>query len=149
MKTHRLLILSVIFFLPLAGVSGAADSERVYSQGNVVAVTHVHVKPGMFDAYISNLNQSWRKYIERMKEDGHVIDYGVYAVPFAREGEPNLVLTVTYKDWATFDLGMEYYDKLAEEIEGGTEASRQAFIKREDLRTMGSAVVLQEVKFKD
>jgi hypothetical protein len=68
--------------------------------GMVLALTHVHTKPGMFNAYIHDLNANWRRSMEAQVEAGHVVSYGMYTVVFPREGEPSemLLQELKFKD---------------------------------------------------
>lgn len=125
----------------------AQDHERNWEPGHVVAVTHVHIKPGMTNAYMNDLAGLWRPYNERLKKDGDVVDYAVYSNASAREGEPDLVLTVTYKNWATFDRRPEYFEQISRELAGSLDEMRGRAIDREDLREIGSTFTLQEMKF--
>ena len=126
----------------------AQDHTRNWDNGNVVAVTEVHIKDGMFNAYINDLNNVWRKYIEEQMKDGSVVGYGMFGNVAAREGEPELYLTVTYANWAAYDLGEEYFNKIRDKVQGSADVARDANIKRSDLRTLGSNYNLQEVKFR-
>jgi hypothetical protein len=103
----------------------------------------------MFNAYINDLNGLWRKFLDEQKKDGSVVSYGMYANAAAREGEPDLILTVTYENWAAFDRGEEYFNKIREKVIGSAEDMREAGVKREDLRTIGSSYNLQEIRFRD
>ena len=127
----------------------AQDHERGWDQGHVVQVTEVHIKDGMFNAYINDLNNVWRKFIEAQMEDGEVLDYGMYANSNPREGEPDLYLTVTYKNWAAFDRGVEYFEELGTKVLGSTKEMREANIDRGELRTIGSTYTLMEINFKE
>ena len=129
--------------------ANAQDHTRNWENGYVVQVSEVHIKDGMFNAYINDLNAGWRKFLEAQKEDGDVIRYGMYAAANAREGEPDLILTVTYKNWAAFDRGVEYFEELGERIFGSTDNMRTENVNRGELRTLGSSYTLQEIKFKD
>ena len=129
--------------------ASAQDHTRGWENGNVVQVTNVHIKDGMFNAYINDLNNVWRKFMEKQMEDGDIISYGLYGAVNARDGEPDLILTVTYKNWATFDRSVEYFEKISEEVFGSLEDGRSANINRGELRTIGSTMALQEIKFKD
>ena len=126
----------------------AQDHKRNWDNGNVVAVTEVHIKDGMFNAYINDLNNIWRKFIEEQMKDGSVVGYNMFANVAAREGEPDLYLTVTYANWAAFDLGEEYFNGIRDKVLGSADVARSANIKRGDLRTIGSNYNLQEVKFR-
>lgn len=127
----------------------AQDHTRGWDQGHVVQVTEVHIKDGMFNAYINDLNNVWRKFIEAQIEDGEVIEYGMFANPNSRDDEPDLYLTVTYKNWAAFDRGVEYFEELGTKVLGSTEEMREANIDRGELRTIGSTYVLREITFKE
>lgn len=127
----------------------AQDNSRGWEQGNIVAVTEVHTKDGMFNAYINDLNNVWRKFMERQMEDGLVLDYAMFSNPNSREGEPDLYLTVTYKNWAAFDEGVEYFEKIGSEVMGSTDAMREAGVERSELRDIGSTYILQELTFMD
>jgi len=133
-----------------AGTSALAqDHSRGWEQGYIVQVTEVHTKDGMFNAYINDLSKVWRKFLEAQKADGDVISYGMYSNANQREGEPDLFLTVTFKNWAAFDRGVEYFEKLGTQILGSTDDMREANVDRAELRTIGSTYVLREIKFKD
>lgn len=147
-------IIIVVVGLALSAAFGstsaqAQDHSRGWDQGYVVQVTEVHTKDGMFNAYINDLNNVWRKFLEKQKEEGDVIRYGMYSNVNPREGEPDLYLTITYKDWATFDRGVEYFEKISSEIMGSMENMREANIDRGELRTIGSTYTLRELKFKE
>jgi hypothetical protein len=138
-----------VSFCAISGTAFAQDHSRGWENGNIVAVTEVHIKPGMFNAYVNDLNNVWRKFNEAQVKDGDIISFSMFANTSAREGEPDLYLTITYKNWAVFDRGLEYFETLGSSIMGSTENMRMAGVDREQLRTIGSTYVLQEVKFKD
>ncbi len=148
MKTR--LVATLTFFALFGSLSAyAQDHTRNWENGYVVQVSEIHIKDGMFNAYINDLNAGWRKFLEAQKEDGDVIRYGMYAAANAREGEADLILTVTYKNWAAFDRGVEYFEELGERVFGSTDNMRTENINRGELRTLGSSYTLQEIKFKD
>ncbi len=141
---------STVALIVLISTSALAqDHSRNWESGHVVSVSEVHIKPGMFNAYVNDLNGLWRKFLEEQKKDGSVVSYGMFSNPAAREGEPDLYLTVTYANWAAFDRGEEYFEKIRDKVIGSEEAMRSAGIKREELRTLGSSYNLQEIRFKD
>ncbi len=127
----------------------AQDHDRSWEQGTVLQVTNVHIKPGMFNAYVNDLNGLWRVFMEQQKEDDNVVGYRMWANPASREGEADLILTVEYANWAAFDLGVEYFEKLSTKLRGSTENMRQLGVAREELREIGSTINLREIKFKD
>lgn len=147
MNLMNRLALALVAGAFLAGTVWAQDHDRNWKNGHVVVVTHVNTHPGMFNAYINDLNGVWRKFMEEQKKDGSVVEYNMYSNGFNREGEPDLILVVTYKDWAAFDRGPDYFDQLSARIAGSSEDMRKKSVDREALRKIGSTFVLQEVKF--
>ena len=150
MKSKVFAVLSIVVFAALGSTSAfAQDHARGWESGYVVQVTEVHTKDGMFNAYINDLSNVWRKFLDAQKEDGDVIRYGMYSNANPRKGEPDLFLTVTFKNWAAFDRGVEYFEELGSQILGSTDEMREANVDRGELRVIGSTYTLQEIKFKD
>ncbi|MDH3339152.1 MAG: hypothetical protein OER22_13760 [Gammaproteobacteria bacterium] len=150
MKSKLVAVLAIVLLATLDSTTvSAQDHERRWETGNIVQVTNVHIKDGMFNAYINDLNNVWRKFLEEQKKDGSVIDYGMYSNPNSRKGEPDLILTVTYANWAAFDRGAEYFEDIGSKVLGSPEDMRTANIDRGELREIGSITVLQEITFKD
>lgn len=148
MKSFRILLFTLLLTAPILG-AWAQDHTRSHEPGQVLALTHVHTAPGMFNAYINDLKANWRRSLEAQIEEGNVSSYGMYTVIAPREGEPNLILRVTYPNWATFDLSPDYYDELMKATFGSQDEAREAGVKRGELRTLGTEMLLQELKFKD
>ena len=150
MKKKVLTVFGITLFAVLGSNTALAqDNTRGWEQGHVVQVTEVHIKDGMFNAYINDLNNVWRKFLEAQIEDGDVVEYGMFANPDKREGEPDLYLTVTFKNWAAYDRGVEYFEELGSKVLGSPEEMREANIDRGELRTIGSTYTLREITFKE
>lgn len=147
-KRVRMLLCLLLISAPMLG-AWAQDHDRSHEPGQVLALTYVHTKPGMFNAYINDLKANWARSLDAQIEAGHVVSYGMYTIVAPREGEPNLILRVTYPNWATFDLSPDYWDELMSTTFGSQEQAREAGIKRGDLRTIGTEMILQELKFKE
>jgi len=148
-KTFTAILTALLLTVLASSTAVAQDNTRNWDNGAVIAVTEVHIKDGMFNAYINDLNNVWRKYIEEQMKDGSVLGYNMYGNVASRDGEPDLYLTVTYANWAAFDLGEEYFNAIRDKVQGSADVARSASIKRGDLRTLGSNYNLQEVKFRD
>lgn len=150
MNSKLIAVFAVALFAALgSNAVSAQDHERGWETGHIVQVTNVHIKDGMFNAYVNDLNNVWRKFLEEQMKDGSVIDYGMYSNPNSRKGEPDLILTITYANWAAFDRGVEYFEDIGSKVLGSPEEMREANIDRGELREIGSTTVLQEIKFKD
>lgn len=148
MKAIRNCVLTALL-LGLFITAWAQDHNRSTEPGSVLALTEVHVEPGMWNAYMNDLKANWRRSLEAQIEDGHVLSYGMYSVVSPREGEPNLILRVSYPNWAAFDKGPDYYEELMKNTFGGMDEAREAGIERGKLRTLGSELLLREVRFMD
>ena len=142
--------LCCLFTLAFITISGAQADDRVYSDGGSVwSISFIETKPGHFDDYIENLNQIWRRYLDEQKKDGDVLSYKMIPVAFPRDGEPNLMLMVEFKNWAAFDRGNnEYFDKLAERLQGSVDKATQSNIDREEIRSLRGGFAGQEISFK-
>ena len=147
-RTVYALIAFLVCSAFLSTAALAQDHTRNWDDGNIVAVTEVHIKDGMFNAYVNDLNNVWRKFVERQIKDGYAVSYKMFTLPFARDGEPDLILAVEYKNWAAFDAGQDYQDKITAELMGSEDAAQAAAMDREALRTLGSDIVMRELKFK-
>ena len=148
MKLIRIIVLAFLL-LGCTAAALAQDHSRSTEPGSVLALTEVHVQPGMWNAYMNDLKANWRRSLEAQMEEGHVLSYGMYAVVSPREGEPNLILRVSYPNWAAFDRGPDYYEELMKNTFGSMDEAREAGIERGELRTLGSEMLLREIKFMD
>lgn len=152
MRHSTCTLLGVLSVAALAFSSVHADEhgpDRVYTdQHSVWVVTYVETKPGHFDDYIDNLNNIWRRYLEAQKKDGDVLSYKMIPVAFPRDGEPNLMLMVEFKDWSAFNRGNDYFDEMAKRLQGGVDEATQSNIDREALRALRGGWVGREIKFK-
>ena len=149
MKNFLPAVLAGLVAVALASPALAQDADRVWEQGSIWSVSQVETKPGQFNKYIKNLSENWRRYLDEQKKDGHVLSYRILSVDSPRDGEANLVLLVEFKDWAAYGTGVEYFEKLAERLQGSVQNASQSNIDREALRTLRGGITAQEIRFKD
>ena len=148
----RIFIKSGIFAFLFSAVmavapASAQDSTRVYDQDSVWNVSYVRTKPGQFNAYLNDLSTVWRVYLDASKADGDVLSYKILSVAAPRDGEANLILLVEFKNYATFDRSIEYFEKQAEKIQGSLDATTQASIDRGALRDLMGSLNARELHF--
>lgn len=137
----------VLVLLLLAPFHALADRE--YNNGNYWTVTSVDTHPGMFDDYMADLNEVWRKSLEMLKADGKLLSYRVFNNVHARDGEPNLFLMIEWKSAGdVFDAPDEYWDAQEEKLFGSLDKGTKANIKRGEIRTIMSQTFLRELSFK-
>jgi hypothetical protein len=144
----KLLRMALGAAIALSATGAFAQDKRVYDLGPVVAVSHVKVEPGQLDAYMSNLNNVWRKSLEEGKRRGEVLDYGVYSNMAPGVGDPDLMLVITYKNAAVMDTSLDELDRRTAALQGSVSAAQQASVARGKLRTIMGSQLLRELKFK-
>jgi len=125
-----------------------ADEARPYTEGNVVNVSYIKIKPGMFDAYMKYLATTYKQLLEEQKKAGLVVDYAVYQTEARNADDPDLILTTVYKNWAALD-GLE--DKtlpIQSKIFGSQDKSNAAAVDRESMRTLLGSETIQQLVLK-
>lgn len=133
----------------IATPASAQDNTRNWEQGSVWSVDYVRTKPGQFNAYINDLSNVYRAFLEAQKANGDVLSYRMLSVTSPRDGEANLILLIEFKDYATFDRSPEYFDEMTAKIMGSLEESRQANIDRGALRDLLGGLTAREIHFKE
>lgn len=100
MKTMKSLFVGAAMIAATLAIPAMAQ-ESSYKPGSVWQVSRIDVMPGQFENYMDYLAGAWKKIQEAGKAEGVVVDYHVLALNNARQGEPDLVLIVEYKDYMT------------------------------------------------
>ena len=125
-----------------------ADDERAYTDGAVTQIGYVRTKYGMFDEYMKYLDGGYKKLMEEQKKAGLIVDYGVY-VAFPRgPHEPDIILTVTYKNWAALDGLRDKVDPLVAKTFGSLDTASKGAVDRDKIRESLGGEVIQELKLK-
>lgn len=149
MKTLlRAAALGALLCTAAVGAAHAQGAARVYENGSVWQISYIEAKPGMFDDYMAYLNTGWRQSNELRKKAGDVLSYKVLTLPAPRDGGPNMILMVEFKNMAVFDRSQAEIDKQTAEIFGSVARANQAQIDREKLRTPRGAALARELTFK-
>jgi len=143
----RIRLFLAILLLTFASSSFAQD-EHAYTEGAVVAISYIKIKPGMFDAYMSYLQSTYKQIMEEQKKAGLVLNYGIYSAQARSPSDPDLYLTITYKNWATFDGLTAKSDAIQSKIWGSLAKSDAAAIDREKMREVLGGEVVQELILK-
>ena len=124
-------------------VASAAD-ERPYTYGPVVNVSYIKTRPGQFDAYIKYLGTTYKQLMEDEKAKGNVLSWTVYAAQPHSPQDADVILTVTYKNWATLDGLGDRIEAAQKKIWGTRAGITKATVDREALReVLGSDNVQQ------
>ena len=134
--------------LLLISLNASAQEERSYTEGSVLEISAIKIKPGGFDTYMAWLSKTWKAAQEEYKKAGIIVDYGVYATNARNPSEPDLYLTVVYKNWAALDGLQDKTDPIDKKIFGSTAQANQGFIDREKIREVLGIQYIQELKLK-
>ena len=133
--------------LAFTGSVAMAD-DHAYTEGPVVNVAMIRTVDGHFDDYLKWLDTVWKAQNEAGKKMGDVLSYGVYSVEPRSPHDPDLMLVITYKNWAALDNGLAKSDAIAKQIEGSVAAASQSQIERGKIRTVLGSETMQELKLK-
>jgi len=144
----RAILVSTLLALAIGASAQAQNAPRTYDLGPVWQVSYVETKPGMFDDYMAYLNSTWRNIQEADKKKGDVLDYRVLSVESPRDGEPDVILLVEYKNMAVFDRSLDEADATMASAFGSVPKSNQAAVSRESIRTLRGNITARELMFK-
>jgi len=147
LKTRALGALAGLLVLTaVSSVTLAAD--RPYEEGPVTIVSSLRTLPGMNDAYLRYLATTYRTNMEAAKKAGIVLDYRVYETTPRSPDEPNIYLTVTYKNMAAMDGLDDRMEPIMQSSFGDEAARSKAAIDREKMRRPLGQEMIREVVFK-
>ena len=143
------ILTSVLISLAFSGMAATAlaDEQKVYSEGPVVEVTYVKIKPGKFEDYMKFLATTYRTLMEANKKAGLIQDYGIYQATPRSPQEPDLLLTTTYPNMAALDRNEEA-EALSVKTVGSMASQTQAAIDREALREVLGSELLRKLNLK-
>jgi hypothetical protein len=135
--------------LSMSAISSAlADDSKSYSEGAVTEVTSICTKPGMFDAYMKWLDTTGKQLREDEKKAGVIVDYAVYEVTPRSPHDPNLYLTVTYKNMAALDGLEDRVEPIMKKIWATRDAAAKADADRESLREILGTQLIRRLDLK-
>lgn len=143
--TRALFAAALLAVAPSLALAGEDDP---YTEGNVVELSYVKVKPGMFDAYMAYLSSTYQALLEEQKKAGLVVSYAVYAAEARSPHEPDLILTVTYKNWASLDGLEDKVEPIMNQRFGSQQKANEASIDREKMREVLGVERIQELVLK-
>ena len=145
MKILTTVLISLAFSAMAA--TALADEGKVYSEGPVVEVTYVKIKPGKFEDYMKFLATTYRTLMEANKKAGLIQDYGIYQATPRSPQDPDLLLTTTYPNMAALDRNEEA-EALSVKTVGSMASQTQAAIDREAIREILGSELLRKLNLK-
>ena len=129
-------------------ITPAMAQESNYKPGTVWNASRIDVLPGQFENYMDYLATTWKKNQEMAKADGIVLDYHVLSVNNARQGEPDLVLIVEYKDYQTTAQQEAFSKKVEAMMAQDSRKQDAASGARTKMRELMGSIEYQELVLK-
>ena len=142
------------FALLLAAVSilaptfVAAQEARPYTEGPVTVVSYIKTKPGMFDAYMKWVATQRKALMDGQVKAGVVLGYRVYLAEPRSPQDADVILTVTYKNFAAFDGLDDKVDAVGKTIWETRAKANEAEISREAMREVLGSQTIRELVLK-
>ncbi|MBV9339439.1 MAG: hypothetical protein JO159_00950 [Acidobacteria bacterium] len=148
MKTRVLWLVSLILLLPVVAPTVAAQNPN-YNNGPVWRVVYFDVRPGMSDAFWTDIRQNFKPIYDDFKKQGWVVDYRFYTNPVAQNPHDwSVAIAIEYKSWGTLDEMGEKAAAIAEKHYGSREAMSDAAKKRNEIAPTLSTSLAREVTLK-
>jgi hypothetical protein len=132
--------------LALAPLAHADDTS--YKPGTVWEISNIKTEPGQFEAYMDYLDVQWKKIADFGKKNGTVVSYHVWAVNNPREGEPDLILGIEYKDYRTNAELTAIREKVQQMLAADSHKLEAQSGERKSMRKLAGSVELQELMLK-
>ncbi len=133
--------------LSLGLAAAAIADDKPYKDGPVTEVSYIRIKDGKQLDYIGHLASTYRKEMEAYKKAGLILDYKIYSVRPHTPADPNMILTITYPNFAAFDRNAEF-DAIDTKLAGSLKAMDTAYGERGAIREVLGTDVIQEMILK-
>lgn len=132
----------------LAPSLGAAQDARPYTEGPVTVVSYIKTRPGMFDAYMNWVATQRKALMEGEKKAGLILDYKIFSAEPRSPQDPDIILTITYKNMAAFDGLEDKLDAVGKSIFETRSKANDAAISREAMREVLGSQTIRELVLK-
>lgn len=148
MKVRALWLFSVMLLQLLVAPTLAAQNPN-YNNGPVWRVIYIDVKPGMSDAFWTDIRQNFKPIYEEFKKQGWIVDYKFYTNPVAQHpNDWSVAIAIEYKTWGTLDDMGEKAAAITEKHYGSRQAMMDAAKKRSEIAPTLSSSLAREVTLK-
>jgi hypothetical protein len=146
---RRFLAAISIAALSVSAVSAArADDSKSYTEGTVTTVTSIRTKPGMFETYMKWLDTAGKQIREDEKKAGIILDYAIYSAEPRSPQDPDLYMTVTYKNMAALDGLNDREEPIIRKLWSTRDATDKASIDRESMREILGTQLIRRLNLK-
>jgi hypothetical protein len=147
LSKHPIAAAAAFVVLACASFTAIAD-DHAYREGPVVNVARIRTVDGKFDDYMKWLATTWKAEQEAAKKAGYIVSYEVVSVEARSPDDADLLLVVTYKNWAALDGALAKGDEIAKQIEGSVAAASQSQADRAKIRRVLGSSTMQVLELK-
>jgi hypothetical protein len=109
-------------------------------------MARIRTVDGKFDDYMKWLDTTWKKEQEAAKKAGYILSYEVLSVEALGPDDPDVLLVVTYRNWAALDGALAKADALSKEVEGSVAAANQSEVDRAKIRRVLGSMTMQKLE---
>ena len=139
-------VIAAALMLPLPGM--CADQARPYSEGPVTVITSIKILPGGFDAYMDFVATTRKALMNEYKKAGLITDWHVYSAQARSPQEPDVLLSITYKNWAALDGLADRSEAIDRKVVGSQDKATAEGVSRGKIREVLGEETIQELVFK-
>lgn len=147
MRTNAFKATFVAVLLSVSAMATAQEAS-VYSEGPVVDISYIKLKPGMFEAYMNWVATDRKAYMDELKKAGIILDWRVYGTQARSPSDPDLILTVTYRNMAAFDGLEARTDPIMARLAGSMQKANEMAVSRESMREVLGGQLIRELVIK-
>lgn len=111
-------------------------------------MARIRTVDGKFDEYMKWLGTTWKNEQEAAKKAGYIVSYQVLTVEPRGPDDADVLLMITYKNWAALDGALAKGDAIAKQFEGSVAAASQAQADRSKIRRVLGSTTIQVLDLK-
>ena len=145
MKATVKLMLGLLF--STVSVGAIAQDSPSYKDGPVVAVSYINTKPGKFDDYMAWLDGQYKGLMNAQKQAGLILDFHVFSSQPRTPNDPDIILTVTYPNFAALDKSNEA-DAVSAKVIGAAAVQSKQYADRGTMREVLGGQLIREMVLK-
>jgi hypothetical protein len=126
----------------------ASSAPSSYTPGSVWVASRIDVLPGQLENYMDYLATTWKRVQELGKRDGMILSYRVLEYQNARQGEPDLLLLVEYKDFLNTAQQEAMQNRVEALLSQNPRSAATAAGQRTAMREPMGSIMFQELVLK-
>ena len=148
MKMMKKMMIGTALMIAAALTTPAMAQELPVKNGSVWVASRIDTLPGQMPAYLDYLATEWKKQNEFLKAEGVLLSYRVLRTNHARNGEPDLILLLEYKDHASNAQQEAITKKLEAAMRLDARQGAAGNLEREKIRSLMGSTEYQELVLK-